>query len=245
MGYINSRGVNLNRLSLQLNKSILVQGYSSGTTDAFVASSFLRENTSVIMILHVLPGTCYIPIQCISTIASEREILLEDNLFYTLRGTIDCTNCTCINNHDLLFENSKIIVLVDVSKHMLEKFDIDGPYYEPTTSFCFRVPPNVISDFEKRLHSSELDRLDTQELKEICRSLLINSKTSKSDMIMSIRFTASKMLKRDCIPRELETLFCALFGNDDGCLQYEFNFEPIIVTESGESNRSIKRRRLY
>lgn len=236
------RSADIDKLGLQLNKSVLVQGFSSTTSELGVSERFLRGPTDVVMILHLLPGICYIPMDCISTIAEEAEILLENNLFYTLRGTIDCT----MVKYKKLYAKPYMYVLVDVSTHMLEEFNIQSHYYEPTTSFCYRVPSNMFTNFENQLHGNGLNRLKISELREICKSLSLNCTKSEYDMIIAIQHTASKKLKKNCVPRELETLFCALMGTQNGCLKEDYNYENIIVTDSGEFGSSIsKRRRLY
>lgn len=232
------RGTDIKTLGLQLNKSVLVQGFSSTTTNVPLASQYINSSCCI-MILHVLPGVSYAAIHCVLEV-EENEIVLQNNLFYTLRGSVDCS----------MYENSYLFALVDVSTNILESFN--DSYHESTTSMCYKIPPNAYNAFEKSL-LQDLEKLKTSELKEICRSMSINSEGSKYDLILSIQMNAQLKMKKNCILQELETLYCALMGHTGiplpghtGCLKDDYDIEKIILTEDlPPYPYSTKRRKRY
>ncbi len=218
------RGADVNSLGLQLNKSILVQGYTSTSTSISIARDFLNnKNGCCMMILHVMPGVIYAPLQYISDVP-EQEILLNKNLFFTLRGSIDCRK-----------KQSFIFALVDVTNGVTD-FDVDATEkhnYQPQSGICYKISPKLYDDFLSAVQYG-LENLDGPVIREICQSLDLNTSGNKYDLIMSIKykFETSPHPGIDCIPERFETLFCALMGTVNGCLRNDYKHESIIATTS-------------
>ncbi len=230
------RGADVKSLGLQLNKSILVQGYTSTTPTDSIAKDFLNDkNDCCMMILHVMPGVTYAPIAKISDATFEHEILLQNNVFFTLRGSIDCRK-----------DQSFIFALVDVSNNVIE-FDIDATdsyHYQPQSGICYKISPKLYEAFLSAVQY-DLENLDGSVIREICRSLDLKTSGNKYDLVMSIRhvFNTSPNPGIDCIPERFETLFCALMGSKAGCLRDDYKHESIIATMSSEPGT--KRRKLH
>ncbi len=216
------RGSNIDFLGLQLNKSILVQGYTSTTTNSIVAGSFLKGHCCL-MVLHVKPGVSYAPLRSFSDAQYEDEILLENNVFFTLRGSIDCRK-----------NLGYIVALIDVTNTVTD-FDInvtDSYHYQPQSGLCYKISQTLYDHFNESVQT-DLEHLHGSIIREICQSLDLSMVGNKYDLIMSIKQTFNTSpIHENCIPERFETLFCALMGSKEGCLKYAYKHESIIATTS-------------